>query len=126
MLRNPVAVEKLAFSEESQNLSDRKCLGEVEKSFVELPDAKQFLRNRSERVFQQPRLITTVRNPRSTEALEVGLLQQLGRAPPWLASDREFPDPLLSRQLSCNLFAVQRVSLSSGLTRSTDDMGGEA
>jgi hypothetical protein len=53
-------------------------------------------------------------------------LQQVGYASPWLASDREFPDPLLSRQLSCNLFAVQRVSLSSGLTRSTDDMGGEA
>jgi hypothetical protein len=49
-----VAVEKLAFSEESQNLGDRKCLGEVEKSFVELPDAKQFLRILDERVFQQP------------------------------------------------------------------------
>jgi hypothetical protein len=34
-----VAVEKLAFFEESRNLGDRKCLGEVEKSFVEPPDA---------------------------------------------------------------------------------------
>jgi hypothetical protein len=49
-----VAVEKLAFSEESRNLGDRKRLGEVEKSFVELPDAKQFLRILGERVFQQP------------------------------------------------------------------------
>jgi hypothetical protein len=39
MSRNPVAVEKLAFSEESRNLDDRKCLGEVEKSFAELSDA---------------------------------------------------------------------------------------
>jgi hypothetical protein len=39
MSRNPVAVEKLAFFEESRNLGDRKCLGEAEKSFVELPDA---------------------------------------------------------------------------------------
>ena len=30
----PVAVEKLAFSEESRNLNDRKCLGEAEKSLV--------------------------------------------------------------------------------------------
>jgi hypothetical protein len=35
-----VAVEKLAFLEESQDLGDRKCLGEVEKSLVELPDAR--------------------------------------------------------------------------------------
>jgi hypothetical protein len=49
-----VAVEKLAFFEESRNLGDRKCLGEVDKSFVELPDAKQFLQVRGERVFQQP------------------------------------------------------------------------
>jgi len=60
MLRNPVAVEKLAFSEESQNLIDRKCLGEVEKSFVELPDAKQFLQICGERVFQQPLLLSLV------------------------------------------------------------------
>jgi hypothetical protein len=56
MLINPVAVEKLAFLEESQNWGDRKCLGQVKKSFVELPDAKQFLRILGERVFQQPLL----------------------------------------------------------------------
>ena len=50
----PVAVEKVGFSEKSQKSGDRKCLGDSEKSFIELPDAKQFLRNRSERVFQQP------------------------------------------------------------------------
>jgi hypothetical protein len=31
---NPVAVEKLAFSEESRILGDRKCLGDWKKSFV--------------------------------------------------------------------------------------------
>jgi hypothetical protein len=49
-----VAVEKVGFSEKSQKSGDRKCPGDSEKSFIELPDAKQFLRNRSERVFQQP------------------------------------------------------------------------
>jgi hypothetical protein len=59
VVRIPVAVEKLAFSEESRNLGDRKCLGDSGKSFIELPDAKQFLRNRSDRVFQQPPLFST-------------------------------------------------------------------
>jgi hypothetical protein len=49
-----VAVEKLGFPEKSQKSGDRKCLGDSEKSFIELPEATQFLRNRSERVFQQP------------------------------------------------------------------------
>jgi hypothetical protein len=35
----PVAVEKLPFSQNSQKLGDRKCLGGRSKSFVELPDA---------------------------------------------------------------------------------------
>jgi hypothetical protein len=55
-----VGVEKLGFSEKSRKSGNRKCPGEVEKSFVELPDAKQFLRNRGERVFQQPPLFSTV------------------------------------------------------------------
>jgi hypothetical protein len=49
-----VAVEKVGFSEKSRKSGDRKYPGDWEKSFAELPDAKQFLRNRSERVFQQP------------------------------------------------------------------------
>jgi len=69
------------------------------------------------------RLITTVRNPRSTEALEVVSSQQLGHASPWLALDQECPDPLLPRHLSRNLFAVQGMSLFSGLIRSTDMIG---
>jgi hypothetical protein len=45
----PVAdVEKIGFSEKSRKSGDRKCPGDWEKSFIELPDAKQFLRNRSE------------------------------------------------------------------------------
>jgi hypothetical protein len=54
-----VAVEKVGFSEKSRNSGDRKCPGEVEKSFVELPDAIQFLQIPSERVFQQPPLFAT-------------------------------------------------------------------
>jgi len=53
-----VAVEKVGLFEKSRKSGDRKCPGDWEKSFVELPDAKQFLRNRSERVFQQPLLFS--------------------------------------------------------------------
>jgi hypothetical protein len=42
MLRNPVAVEKVGFPEKSQESGDEKCLRDSEKSFTELPDAKQF------------------------------------------------------------------------------------
>src|ERR1700722_11114142 len=57
MLGNPVAVEKLGFPKKSRKSGDTKCPGDSGKLFVELPDAKQFLRNRSERVFQQPLLL---------------------------------------------------------------------
>jgi hypothetical protein len=46
-----VAVEKIGFSEKSRKSGDRKCPGDRGKSFAELPNAKQFLRNRSERGF---------------------------------------------------------------------------
>jgi hypothetical protein len=52
--RTGVAVEKLGFYEKSRKLGDRKCPGDWGKSFVELPDAIQFLQILSERVFQQP------------------------------------------------------------------------
>jgi hypothetical protein len=58
-----VAVEKLAFSEESRNWGDRKGLEDWGKSFEELPDAKQFLRIRGERVFQQLQDFSTVSWP---------------------------------------------------------------
>jgi hypothetical protein len=57
MLRNPAAVEKLGFSGKSRQSGDGKCLEEWRKSFVELPNAKQFLQIRGERVFQQPPLL---------------------------------------------------------------------
>jgi hypothetical protein len=60
MLINPVAVEKVGFSDKCRKSDDRKCLEDWEKSFVELHDAKQFLRIRGERVFQQPPLLSTV------------------------------------------------------------------
>src|SRR5208283_1135536 len=43
-----------------QNLGDRKCLGDLRKSLVGLPDAISFLRISREGVFQQPRLSTTI------------------------------------------------------------------
>jgi hypothetical protein len=43
MVGKGVAVEKLAFSEESRYWGDRKCPGDSRKSFVELTDATQFL-----------------------------------------------------------------------------------
>ena len=58
-----------------RKLEGRKCLGDQKKSFAELPDAKQFLRVRGERVFQQPRLLSPsilqtaeARNPDSKHA----------------------------------------------------------
>jgi hypothetical protein len=54
-----VAVEKVGFSEKSRKSGDRKCPGDWEKSFAELPDAIQFLQIPSERVFQQPPLFST-------------------------------------------------------------------
>jgi hypothetical protein len=48
------------FVPNSQNLGDRKCLGDPRKSIVGHPDAILFLRISLEGVFQQPRLITTV------------------------------------------------------------------
>jgi len=52
-----VAVEKVGSSEKSGKSGDGKCLGDWGKSFVELPDAKRFLRICGERVFQQPPLL---------------------------------------------------------------------
>jgi hypothetical protein len=49
-----VAVEKVGFCEKGRKSGDRKCPGDWGKSFVELPDAIQFLQILSERVFQQP------------------------------------------------------------------------
>jgi hypothetical protein len=60
MLINPVAVEKLGFPGKSQKSGDSKYLGDSEKSFIELPDAIQFLQILSERVFQHPLLLSTV------------------------------------------------------------------
>jgi len=59
----PVAVKKLGFPGKSQNSGDRKCLGDSEKSFIELPDAIQFLQILSERVFQHPPLFSTSIGP---------------------------------------------------------------
>jgi hypothetical protein len=53
-------LKKSVFLKKVEKSGDSKCLGDWEKSFVELPDAKQFLRIRGERVFQQPRGFPTL------------------------------------------------------------------
>jgi hypothetical protein len=56
--RTGVAVEKVGFSENSRQSGDRKCLEDWGKSFVELPDAIQFLQIHGERVFEQPQRLS--------------------------------------------------------------------
>jgi hypothetical protein len=60
LLQTGVGVEKLHFLQNSRNLGDRKCLGKLRKSFVGHPDAILFLRISRERVFQHPRLISSL------------------------------------------------------------------
>jgi hypothetical protein len=67
-----VAVEKLHFPQNSQNLGDRKCLRKSRKSFVGRPRAILFSRISQEGVFQQPRLITTVEELLSQDELGDG------------------------------------------------------
>jgi hypothetical protein len=55
-----VAVEKLHFRQNSENLGDTKCPEKPRTSFVGLPIAKFFQPVFAERVFQQPRLFTTI------------------------------------------------------------------
>jgi hypothetical protein len=52
-----VGVAKVHFSQNNEDLGNRKCLGKPRKSFVGHPNAILFLR---EGVFQQPRLFSTV------------------------------------------------------------------
>jgi hypothetical protein len=53
-----VAVEKVRFSQNSQNLRDRKCPRKARSPFVGLPNGKFFPRIFQERVFQQPLAIS--------------------------------------------------------------------
>jgi hypothetical protein len=48
------------FVPNSQNLGDRKCIGDPSKSIVGHPDAILFLRILREGVFQQPQAITLI------------------------------------------------------------------
>jgi hypothetical protein len=59
-LQTGVAVEKLHFRQNSENLGDRKCLGKPRTSFLGHPDAILFLRISRERVFQQPQAISLI------------------------------------------------------------------
>jgi hypothetical protein len=53
-----VGVEKVRFSQNSQNFGDRKCLGDPRTSLVGLPNAILFLRISGQEVFQQPQAIS--------------------------------------------------------------------
>jgi hypothetical protein len=55
-----VAVEKLHFRQNTENLGDRKCPGKPRTAFVGHPDAISFLRISPERVFQQPQAISLI------------------------------------------------------------------
>jgi hypothetical protein len=55
----PVAVEKLHFRQNIENLGDTKCPEKPRTSFVGLPIEEFFQPVFGERVFQQPRLVTT-------------------------------------------------------------------
>src|ERR1022692_2329811 len=57
-----VAVEKVPFSRNSENLGDRKCLGKLRKPFVGLPNAKFFRPFSGEGVFQHPQAFTLIEN----------------------------------------------------------------
>jgi hypothetical protein len=63
LMKSGLAIEKVGSSEKSRESGDRKCLGEVEKSLIGLPDTKQFLRICGERVFQQPQALSQVTGP---------------------------------------------------------------
>jgi hypothetical protein len=91
-----VAVEKVGFSEKVEKSGDRKCLEDRQKSFVELPDAKQFLRIHGERVFHQPPLFATpnelqflfvnpfvVKTVRLVTSVTRVRQMQRARKPPW-------------------------------------------
>jgi hypothetical protein len=53
-----VGVEKVHFSQNNEDLGNRKCLGKPRKSFVGHPNAILFSRISREGVFQQPQAIT--------------------------------------------------------------------
>jgi hypothetical protein len=87
-----VAVEKVGFSEKSQKSGDRKCPGGSKKSFIELPYAKQFLRNRSERIFQQPQdLSTSIRLRSVSGTLSIRLAEV--KSPQAAPAERSHPAP---------------------------------
>jgi hypothetical protein len=58
-VQSPVAVEEVQFPLKQPKFGGYKMPRKLRKSFVELPNAILFLRISRERVFQQPRLLTT-------------------------------------------------------------------
>jgi hypothetical protein len=69
LTQSGVAVEKLHFSQNSENFGDRKCLGRPRKSFVGLPNAKFFRPVLRERVFQHPQAITLIDQTRTQKKI---------------------------------------------------------
>ena len=58
-MKSRVAVEKLRFSENQLETSDRKCIGNRRRSFIGHPSATSFSRRVSVRVFQQLHDVST-------------------------------------------------------------------
>jgi len=81
-----VAVEKLHFPQKSENLGDRKGLGKSRKSFVGHRSAKFFRAFSRARVFQQPRLFSTVIGKHQGARQDFFPAIAVSSIPPWLAS----------------------------------------
>jgi hypothetical protein len=65
----------------SQNLGDRKCLGDPRKSILGLPDAIVFSSILRERVFQQPQAITLI-DPSQPKKGVLSVIAMLRQLPP--------------------------------------------
>jgi hypothetical protein len=72
-----VAVEKLHFLRNSQNLGDIKCSEKLRKSFVGHPNAILFLRISRERVFQHPQALALIDCLPGTPEEDVGATDDL-------------------------------------------------
>jgi len=98
LLQSGVAVAKLHFPQDGQNLGDRKCLEELRTSLVGLPNAKCFRPVSGERVFQQPQAIT-LKCPVQGQMSVMGMLRQQpnGQVPRFVAVMREATSYLLWR-----------------------------
>jgi hypothetical protein len=71
-----VGVEKLDLSENRPKRGEQKCIGDRRKSFIGHPDATHFRQKFCERVFQQPRDVSTVKCARLYYRLDKSIQPQ--------------------------------------------------